>query len=119
MPALGGSGENAQEWPELVRDCGCQGFDDGYVLQQLLRQAMSLLQIRQAVVGNPDLSFAILGDQNLKREIDGDAGNGQHEGRPCFGVAEHDDFGRRHLQPHLFGFSGMVNYRKNGRSLRL
>jgi hypothetical protein len=119
MLAFGGSGKNAQEWPELLRDCGCQGFDDGYVLQQLLRQAVSLLQIRQTVVGDPDLPFAILLDQNLKWEIDGDARSGQHEGRSCFGVSEHDDFGRRHLQPHLFCFTGMVNYHKNGHPLRL
>jgi hypothetical protein len=84
----GGSGKNAQEWPELLRDCGRQGFDDSYVLQQLLRQAVSLLQIRQAVAGNPDLSCAVLPNQNPKREIDGDAGSGQHEGRSCFGITQ-------------------------------
>jgi hypothetical protein len=36
----------------------------------------------------PRPSFAVLPDQNLKREIDGDAGSGQHEGRSWFEITQ-------------------------------
>jgi hypothetical protein len=60
----------------LLGDGGCQALDHGDVSQQLLRQAVPFLQVRQAVIGDPDPSFAILPDQNLEREIERDAWSG-------------------------------------------
>ncbi len=37
----------------------------------------------------------------------------------CFGVAEDNQLGGTHLKPCSFRFTGMVNYRKDGDSLRL
>jgi hypothetical protein len=55
----------------LFCSLGCKRFDYGYVLQQFPRQAMPLLQIYRAVIGNPDFSLVIFRDQNFKREVDG------------------------------------------------
>jgi hypothetical protein len=48
---------------------------------QLLRQSVPFLQIRRAVVRHSDCPRAIFPDQDLEREIDGDAGSGQHHRR--------------------------------------
>jgi hypothetical protein len=49
---------------------------------------MPFLQILGAIVGKPGSSPAILPNQNLKREIDGDAGSGEHHRSAALGTAK-------------------------------
>jgi hypothetical protein len=45
-----------------LRGLGRQGFDDGYILQQVLRQTVAFEQVRRAIIGNPIFSLRILPD---------------------------------------------------------
>src|ERR1700730_10327810 len=64
----------------LLPSLGGQRFYHCDILQQVLRQTMSLLQIRCTVVANPDLGLQIVPHQDLERKVKGDAGRSQHQG---------------------------------------
>src|SRR5215471_6771518 len=63
---FGGSGSPAEVGGctiTLFDSLGSQSFNHGDVLKQCCRQAVSLLQIRRAVVTHPGLLISILPDQ--------------------------------------------------------
>ena len=96
----------------LLGSLRCQDFNDGDVLHQVLWQAVALFQVFGAVVGDPDFTLSIFGDEYFQREIDGDAGRGEHEGRPAFWIAEDEELGIRHFQSDFSGLSTVVNQDK-------
>src|ERR1700761_3203435 len=69
-------------------DGGGQGWEDGYVLEKICGQVMTLGQVFARVVADPDLGFLIFPDQDFERQIDGDAGRRQHEGRASLRISE-------------------------------
>src|SRR5579875_477366 len=73
----------------LLRSFGRQYFDCGKVLYELLRNAVSRSQVLGAVVGNPNLSEFIFGDQNLQRQIERYARRLQHHGSSHLWAAEY------------------------------
>jgi len=99
-------------WNESRRGCGCEGFDGRDIFYQLRGKAVPPLQVRRAVIRDPNLSRVILPDQDLERQIHGGAGSGEHEGRPRFWVAEDHEFGGRHLHAGLFCFAAVVDERE-------
>src|SRR5579862_6282840 len=97
-----------QRVAELFGCFGGEGFYYGDVLEQWVGYAVALLQVGGAVPGDPDFAGGVLRDEDLEREVDGDAGGGEHEGRAGFGVAEDEEFGGRHVEADLFGFAAVV-----------
>ncbi len=67
----------------------------------------------------PRLYPGVFPDQNLKREIDGDAGSGQHQRCAGFRTSKDQQFGGPHFDAHLFCLSAVVNQSEQGDSLRL
>src|SRR2546426_8042077 len=78
-----------------------QRLQHGDVRQQRLGQAMSLLEVRGTIVGEPGPSLRILPHQDLQRQVDGDARRGKHQWRAGLRVAEGQPLGRRHFYSDL------------------
>src|SRR5882724_4807212 len=88
--------------PKLFQHFLNQHLHTSDVLYQVIWDRMSLRQVFWTIVGNPNSSLTVLRNQNLKREIDGDAGSGHHHRRPTFRAAKDEELGGTHFQSHLF-----------------
>ena len=73
---------------------------------------VSLLQIGGTIVGDQDFSLRIFPDQNLERQIDGNAGRRQHHGSAALCVPENQQFGRMHFHVHLCRLAAVIDQRE-------
>jgi hypothetical protein len=73
---------------------------------------VSLLQIGGTIVGDQDLSVCIFPDQNLERQIDGNAGRRQHHGSAALWVPENQQLGRAHFHFHLSCLAAVIDQRE-------
>jgi len=94
---------------ELLRSLRRQRFYDGNILEQVLRQAVPLFQIFGAGVGNPGLSMGVLPNQNLQREINGDARGSEHKRRASLGAAKDQELCGTHFHSNSFGFATVID----------
>ena len=80
---------------------------------------MTILEILDGVVDDPDLPIFILGDQDLERKIDRDGGRGDHQGSTSFWITEDNHAGGIHFQTGFFSIVAEMNSRENRETLRL
>ena len=73
---------------------------------------MPALKVRRAIVGDPDFAFAVLPNQDLQRQIDRDAGRGNHERRSGFRIAEYQELGGPHLHSGSFRLTTVIDQGK-------
>src|SRR5437016_12616803 len=73
---------------------------------------MSLLQIGGTIVSDQDFSLGIFPDQNLERQIDGDAGRRQHHGSAALWVPENKQLRRTHFHIHLCRLAAVIDPRE-------
>ena len=72
----------------LLARSGGEGFHDGDILNEFPGQVVASLQVDGRVVGKPHSAVRVLPDEDLQRQIDGDARRGDHQWSPGFRVAE-------------------------------
>src|ERR1700722_8928685 len=102
-----------------VSNGGRQSLHNSNVGQKLVGQVVALRQILGAVVGDPVFPLRVFPDQDLERQIDGDARRGQHQGGSSLGIAEDDQLGGVHLHSNFGRFPAVVDQSKDGDSLSL
>jgi hypothetical protein len=91
---------------------GDERFDGGKIVQQIFRNAVTMLQERQAVVGEPDLALAILPDKNFEWKVERGGRSGEHDRRAGFGAAENEQLGGQHGHADFGGFAAVVDERE-------
>src|SRR4029077_8042087 len=95
------------------------GADRGNISQQSLREPMSFFEIFRAVVGRPNLPFAVFPDQRLERQIESNTRSRKHQGRAGLWTAENQQLGGGHSHADLLGLSTVVDDSEKRDSLRL
>jgi len=68
----------ARAWRNSLCRFGRKGLNHGDIGHKIVGKVVPLLQVVRAVVGDPDFSLCVFGDENFQREINGDARSGQH-----------------------------------------
>src|ERR1700691_2068253 len=89
------------------------------ILQQLLRNAVPLLQIGWAIVGSPDPPASIFPNQNLHWQINRRAARRYHHRSAALGVPEDQQLRGTHLQSSLLSLSAVVHQSEERHGFRL
>src|SRR5260221_7184678 len=103
-------------WPitlrHSLRSAGRDSFNRRKIGQQFIRNIVTLLKPGQAVVRHLDFSGGVFPDQDFKRQIERAEWRSDHYGSPRPGISEDQQFGRTHSQAGFFGFSVVIDDRK-------
>ncbi len=110
----GGNGSSVHIYILLLAgSVGSQHLDDTHVLHQVCGYPMPLRQIGRRIVGDPDIAFWILPDEQFQGQIDSNASRRQHQGSAGLGITEDEQLGRKHFHADLLRFSAVVDQGKD------